>query len=104
MRGVDEDEAGGLVAIPRCEDAHDQAAERVTDEDERWIDAAAIEERVELVGDASGGARHRARIAPSETRAIVGADSRQRREGRLDERPADRRSAERRFQDDRRSP
>ena len=100
MRGIDQDERRDVSAIALREDAHDEAAERVADEHERRRHAGASEQHVQLVGDAAGRARHRPGIAPAESGAIVAAGARQTRDLRLHERPADRRGAQRRVEDD----
>ena len=85
MRRVDEHESRDRVRVPCREDAHDEAAERMTDEKEWRLDTRAIEQDAQLISHTSGRARHRSGLAPSEARAIVAADAGQPCHLRLDE-------------------
>jgi hypothetical protein len=100
MRGIDQHQPGGILAISRCEDAHDEAAERMPDEQVGRGLTGPLEQRPELAGDPSRRARPRAGLAPSEAGAIIGARAREARHGRLHERPADRGPGQRRIEDD----
>ena len=60
--------------------------------------AGAFEEHAQFVRDATGSARKRPSVAPPEARAVVRDGARELSDGRVDERPTDRRAAERRIE------
>ena len=76
------------------EQPRDQPAEGVGDEEQRAVDAALVEQALELVREPPRVARAGRRIAPAVARAIVRADPRPRRDGVGDRRPFERAAAE----------
>ena len=101
MGGIDEDETGDELGMAPGEHPGREAAERMADQDVRRRHAGASQQRAEFVGEPADGAWGRSRLAPSEPAAIVGAGGREARHLRLDDRPAERRAAERGVEHDR---
>jgi hypothetical protein len=87
-RRLDQDQARGLVVMAGGEHPHHQPSERVSDEDVRRRYAAVLEEVMQFVGDAPGGARQWSACAPAESGAVVHARARERRHVRMHEAPA----------------
>jgi hypothetical protein len=71
MRSIDENETHHAVTVFGREGAYIEAANRGPHEDQGSADGAVIEQLRELLRDAAGCPRRRARIAVTHARAIV---------------------------------
>ena len=98
--GIHEHETCGALRVIGSEHADVETRDGGADEHDRSGNPAAGEEFGQLARDAACGPRRRAGIAVTHACPVVGADTRESRNSRLDEAPVSSRAAEARVEDD----
>jgi hypothetical protein len=98
--GIHKHETCGVFRVIGSEHAHVETRDRGPDEHYGSANPAADEEFGQLARDAACGARRRAGIAVTHTCPVVGADTCESSNIRLDEAPVSTRAAESRVEDD----
>jgi hypothetical protein len=98
--GIDEHKTCGALRVIGGEHADIETGDGGAHEHDRSANPAAGEEFVQLARDAACGPRRRAGIAVTHTCPVVGADTRESSNIRLDEAPVSTRAAETRVEDD----
>ena len=85
---IEKDHPHDVGRVPRGVEAHQEAAQRMSDDEKGPADRRGFEHVVEIVHIRVGGARHRARIAEIVTGTIVRTNASELGESRLHENPA----------------